>query len=151
MKKTFLLWTIPAALLVFVLNLVGHFLYVVFYSYVISPGQEFVSYERHALVSAPYVTFVIGFVSMLCVSRWVSKRATANYRLVSAMLVPLLYSLIDISIVIYLKEYSSIPLLFAISYAPYFIAAYVGAGWTKRPEKPIEEPNPESTDQITSI
>src|SRR5688572_4573156 len=127
MKKNFWLWIIPGALLVFVLNLVGHFLYMVLYSYVIDPGQEFISYQQHAVTSAPYASFIVGFPAMLLICWWIGKRTPANLILTAALLTSVVYVLIDLSIVLYLAEYSMIILLFAISYIPYFIAAYVGA------------------------
>lgn len=127
MKISILIRIISAALLVFILNMAGHFLYMVIYSYAINPGQEFVAYQQHALASGPYVSFIIGFPAMLLVCRWVSKRAPETHVLVAALLVASVYVVVDLSILLYLKEYSSILLLFAISYIPYFVAAYVGA------------------------
>ena len=127
MKKNFWLWIIPGAVLVFILNIACHFLYMVFYGYVINPGQESVVYEQHALTSAPYASFIVGFPAMLLMCWWIGKKAPANLKLTAAVLTWLVVVLIDLSIVAALGEYSSIMLLFAISYAPYFIAAYVGA------------------------
>lgn len=127
MKKNFWLWIVPGAISVLILNLVAHFLYMVFYSYVVNPGQEFISYQQHALASAPYVSFIVGFPAMLLVCWWIAKRTPAKWALTGALLTGLAYLLIDLSIVVYLGEYSSILLLFAISYIPYLIAAYVGA------------------------
>lgn len=130
-KNNFWIWIIPAALFVFALNMGGHFLYVVLYSHLINPGQQFVQYEQHALVSAPYTSFLIGFPSMLFVCWWLGKKATGKFSLVAALLVAFVYLLIDVAILIFIGEFSKTVLLFAISYAPYFIAAYVGGSMSQ--------------------
>lgn len=128
MKKRIWLWIIPGALAVLILSITVHFLYVAFYSYVINPGQEFINYQQHALASAPYVSFIVGFPSMLLVCWWIARRTPSRkLAMTAALLTCALYIAIDLTIAISLGEFSSIVLLFAISYIPYLIAAYVGA------------------------
>lgn len=130
-NNNFWFWIVPAALLVFVLNMAGHFLYMVLYGYVINPGQQFVQYQQHAIASAPYTTFLTGFPSMLFAGWWVGKKAPAKFSIATALLVAFVYLLIDVTILIFIGEFSQTVLLFAISYAPYFIAAYVGGSMSQ--------------------
>lgn len=127
MKKNVWLWIVPGALFVLFVNLAAHLLYMVLFSYVISPGQEFASYEQHALKSAPYVSFIIGFPTMFFTCWWIAKRAPARWAITAAILTCIVYILIDVASVLYLGEYAMIVTLFAISYIPYLIAAYVAA------------------------
>lgn len=130
-KNNFWFWIIPAALLVFVLNIAGHFLYVIFYSHVINPGQQFVRYQQHAITSAPYTSFLIGFPVMIFAGWWIGKKAPAKFSIVAGLLVAFVYLLIDVTILILIGEFSKTPLLFAISYAPNFIAAYAGGSMSQ--------------------
>ena len=125
-SKKFWLLPLPGAALVLALNLAAHVLYVIVYSHVINPGHELADYQQHAIVSAPYVTSIVGFPSMILVCWQIAKRTPENYRYVTALSVPVIYLLIDTMILFLMDQMSSFGLLFAISYAPYFVGAFIG-------------------------
>lgn len=125
-SKSFWFLPLPGAVLVLVLNLAAHVLYVILYSHVINPGHELVYYEQHAIVSAPYVTSIVGFPSMILVCWQIAKRTPKKYRHVTALSVPVIYLVIDTMIVVLMDQLSMFGLLFAISYAPYIVGAFIG-------------------------
>ena len=126
-SKRFWLLPLPGAAFVMALNLAAHILYMIVYSHVIDPGHELVAYQQHAVASAPYVTSIVGFPSMIFVSWQIAKRTPRNYRYVTALSVAVIYLLMDTTIIVLMDQLSQFGLLFAISYAPYIVAAFIGS------------------------
>jgi hypothetical protein len=120
------IWIIPTALAVMVVNVAIHILYMVAYSYVIDPGQDEAHYQAHAMLSAPYSSIVAGMPLMFFACRWIGKKFEARLNLTAAMLVWLVYFLIDITVIIFAGELFRMALLFTISFATKFAAAYFG-------------------------
>src|SRR5918998_123220 len=119
-------WIIPAAVAVLVTNVVIHILYMVAYSYLINPGQDAAHYQAHAQLSAPYSSIVIGMPLMFLVCRWIGRRFEARLSVTAALLVWLLYFLIDITVLVFAGELSRLALLFVISFVTKLAAAYLG-------------------------
>ena len=120
-------WIIPAAIAVMIVNVALHILYVVAYSYVINPGQDAAYYQAHARVSAPYSSIVVGMPLMFLACRWVGRKFAARFAVTAALLVWLVYFLIDLTVLLLAGELSSrLALLFIISFATKSAAAYLG-------------------------
>ena len=119
-------WIIPTAIAVMVLNVAIHILYMVAYSYVINPGQDEAHYQAHAKLSAPYSSIVVGMPLMFFACRWIGKKFEARLSLTAALLVWLVYFLIDITVIIFAGELFRVALLFTISFATKLAAAYLG-------------------------
>ncbi len=118
---------LPGAVLVLALNLAAHIVYVIFYSYLINPGHDVADYQQHAIASAPYVTFIVGFPVTIFVCWAIARRTPRRYAYAMALLVPVVYLLLDTVLLLVMNHLSYFGLLFAISYAPYLVAAVIGA------------------------
>ncbi len=119
-------WIIPAAVAVLVTNLAIHILYMVAYYHLINPGQDTAHYHAHAKLSAPYSSIFVGMPLMFLVCRWVGKKFAARFSVTAALLVWLVYFLIDITILVSAGEFRRSALLFVVSFVTKFAAAYLG-------------------------
>lgn len=117
---------IPAAIAVLVANVAIHILYMVAYSYLINPGQDEAHYQAHAKLSAPYSSIVIGMPVMFLVCRWIGRRFASRFSVTAALLVWLLYFLIDITVLVLAGELGRLALHFVISFVTKLAAAYLG-------------------------
>jgi hypothetical protein len=119
-------WIIPAAIAVLVTNVAIHILYVVAYSYLINPGRDAAFYQAHAELSAPYSSIVVGMPLMFLACRWVARRFEARLSVTAALLVWLVYFLIDITALVFAGEIGRLALLFVISFVTKLAAGYLG-------------------------
>lgn len=124
--KNLWVWIIPTAVAVMIVNVVIFILYMVAYSYVINPGQNEAHYQTYAMLSAPYSSIVVGMPLMFLACRWIGNKFEARHCLTAALLVWLVYFLIDITVIIFAGEFSRVALLFTISFATKLAAAYFG-------------------------
>jgi hypothetical protein len=109
-----------------ILNVVLHVLYMVVYSYVINPGQEASAYQAHAEFSAPYSSIVGGVPLMFLAGRWIGGRVASGNSTKAALLVWLVYFLIDITVVTIAGALAELALLLTLSYTSKLAAAYLG-------------------------
>lgn len=112
--------------MVFVGNVGIHVLYMVAYSYLISPGRDMAHYQAHAQLSGPYSSIVVGMLLMFLVCRWMGKKFAAESRVTAALLIWLLYILIDMILVMFAGGPGGLAFVLVISYATKFAAAYLG-------------------------
>ena len=97
------------------------------YSYVINPGQDAAYYQAHARVSAPYSSIVVGMPLMFLACRWIGRKFAARFAIIAALLVWLVYFLIDLTVLLLAGELASrLALFFIISVATKLAAAYLG-------------------------
>ena len=125
-KKNRWVLIVPAAIVVLILNVAVHVLYMVVYSYLINPGQDMARYQAHAEFSAPYSSIIFGIPLMFLACRWIGKKFAARLSLTAALLVWLVYFLIDITVLVSAGGLGRMALLVAISFATKFAAAYFG-------------------------
>ncbi|MDX6613319.1 MAG: hypothetical protein QOD75_2505 [Blastocatellia bacterium] len=126
-KKNGWLWIIPSAIAVMIINVAIHILYIVAYSYVINPGHDAAFYQAHAQVSAPYSSIVVGIPLMFLACRWIGRKFAARFVITAALLVWLVYFLIDMTVFLFAGELSSrLALLVIISVLTKLAAAYLG-------------------------
>ena len=121
-----LAWIVGAALFIMFVNVVLSVLYIVFYSYFINPGHDERFYQEYARTAAPYCSIVAGIPLFYFVCRWLRGRWEADFAVKSALLVWLVYALIDISIIGAAGFTVQIAVLAAISMATKFVSAYFG-------------------------
>ena len=119
-------WIIPTAIAVMVANVAIHILYMVAYGYVINPGQDAAHYQAHAEFSAPYSSIIVGMPLMFFACRWIGRKFEARLSLTAALLVWLVYFLIDLTVIIFAGELFRMALIFTISFATKLAAAYLG-------------------------
>jgi hypothetical protein len=120
------LWIVPAALIVLIGNVGIHVLYMVAYSYLINPGQDMAHYQAHAQFSGPYSSIVVGIPLMFLVCRWIGKKFAPESSVTATVLVWLVYFLIDLTVILFAGALGGLALLFVISFATKFAAAYFG-------------------------
>lgn len=121
----------PTALAVLILNVLIHFLYMVVYGYLINPGHDNSFYEAHAQFSGPYSSIIVGMPLMFFAGRWIGRKFPARNSVKAALLVWLVYFLIDISVIAAVGALASIALLFSISFLTKLGAAWLGGVWAR--------------------
>lgn len=123
---------IPFALGVMVVNVLISVLYVVVYSFLIDPGHDEAYYQAYAEVSAPYSSIIAGIPLMFLAGRWIGGKFPKGNSVKAAMLVWLVYFLIDFAVIAAVGALAQIALLFAISFSTKFVAAYLGGLWAQK-------------------
>ena len=96
------------------------------YSYLISPGRDMAYYQAHAQFSAPYTSIVVGMLLMFFVCRWMGQKFAAESSITAALLIWLVYVVIDITLVVVAGGAGELALVLVISYATKLAAAYLG-------------------------
>ena len=111
-----LAWLVGVALLVIIANVLASVLYMVVYSYLIDPGHDAQYYNDRIQTAAPYCSIVAGIPLMFLagwrVSGWWNGESPAR----SAVIVWLVYVLIDLSVLLAAGMNTRTALLFAVSF-----------------------------------
>src|SRR5688572_25194576 len=110
---------IGLALGVMAVNVAVSILYMVVYSHAIDPGHEKAYYEAHVRIAAPYCSIVAGIPIMFLVGWWVGMRP--------AIVVWLVYALVDVAVVAASGPTWRIGALVAVSLVTKLVSAYLGA------------------------
>jgi hypothetical protein len=111
-----LAWLVGVALLVMIANVAISVLYMVIYSYLIDPGHDQRYYEGHIQMAAPYCSIVAGIPLMFLAGWWVSRSWNGEFPIRSALVVWLVYVVIDLSVLLAAGLNWRIALLFAVSF-----------------------------------
>lgn len=117
---------IPFALGVMLVNVLISVLYVVVYSYAIDPGQDAGYYQAHAQVAAPYCSIVAGIPLMFLAGRWIGGKFPKGNSVKAALLMWLVYFVLDLAIVVAAEAMAQIALVFTVSFVTKVVAAYFG-------------------------
>ena len=117
---------IPFALGVMIVNVLISVLYVVVYSYGIDPGHDEAYYQAYAQVAAPYSSIVAGIPLMFLAGRSIGSKFPKGNSVKVALLVWLVYFLLDFAIIVAAGALAQIALLFTISFVTKLVAAYLG-------------------------
>ena len=121
------LWIVPTAIAVMIANVGIFILYMVAYSYLINPGQNEAHYQAHAQFSGPYSSIVVGIPLMFLGCRWIGKKFASESSVTAALLVWLVYFLVDLTVILFSGALGGrLALLVVISFATKFAAAYFG-------------------------
>lgn len=125
-----LAWIIAAAIFILVVNVGLSVLYMVFYGYVINPGQVEQFYQDHVQTAAPYCSIVFGIPLFYFVCRWIGGKWEKDFAVKAAISVWIAYAVIDLSIVAASVAASEITLsvvgLVTASLITKLISAYLG-------------------------
>ena len=120
-------WLVGIAVLVMVANILVSVLYMVVYSYLIAPGHDTQYYEAHIQTAAPYSSIVAGIPLMFLAGYWISSWWEGKFAVESALVVWLLYALIDFSALMAGGFTSKAAILVAVSLITKLAAVYAGA------------------------
>jgi len=123
---------IPFALGVMIVNIIISVLYVVVYSYLIDPGHDEAYYQAYAQFAAPYSSIIAGIPLMFLAGRWIGGKFPKGSSVKAALLMWLVYFLIDLSIIAAAGALIQIALLFVVSFSTKFVAAYLGGVLAQR-------------------
>jgi len=96
------------------------------YSLLIDPGHDQVYYEAHAQVAAPYSSIIAGIPLMFLAGRWIGSKFSKGNSVKAALLMWLVYFVLDLAAVAASGAIGQIAVLFAISFATKLGAAYLG-------------------------
>ena len=121
-----LVWIIGAALLSMIVNVVLSILYIAFYSYFINPGHSHAFYEEYAQTAAPFCSIIFGIPVLYIVARWIGGKWESNFAVKAALLVWLVYALIDLSALTAAGWTIQLAVISFISMTTKLIAAYFG-------------------------
>ena len=117
---------IPFALGVMVVNVVISILYVVVYSFLIDPGHDEAYYQAYAQVAAPYCSIIAGIPLMFLAGRWLGGKFPQGNSVKAALLMWLVYFLIDLAIIVAAGALAQIAFLFTISFVTKLGASFLG-------------------------
>ena len=112
------------ALGVMAANVAISFLYMVVYGHVIDPGHDQAYYNAHIQKAGPYCSLVAGIPVMFLVGWWMGMQP--------ALIVWLIYTVIDLAIVVTWGATSRIGVVVTLSYLTKLGATYLGglvASW----------------------
>jgi hypothetical protein len=121
-----LAWIIGAAIFILIVNVAMSFLYIAFYSYFINPGHDEQFYQEYAMSAAPYCSIIAGIPIFYFVCRWISSKWESNFAVKAALLVWLVYVLIDLSILTAAGFTLTLAVIAAISLLTKLASAYLG-------------------------
>jgi hypothetical protein len=100
MKQTkFWLQLAALALLLHIVLIILSILEVTIYSYLIVPGRDQASYQRHAQASGPWISGIFGFVLVFMMVSWFIRKHTGR-DLQFAIALPLVYIIMDVLILL---------------------------------------------------
>lgn len=117
---------LPVALGVMVLNVVIFVLFMVVYGNAINPGHPEAFYHEYAKQAGPYSSIIAGIPLMFLAGRWYGKKFNGSNCVKAALLIWLIYFVIDLVIIAFSGELINILALFIVSFSTKFLGAYFG-------------------------
>lgn len=93
-------WLIGAAIFILVVNVSLSVVYMIVYGYLINPGQPETFYQDHINIAAPYCSIVFGIPLFYLVCRWIGRKWERSFAVKAALLVWLVYWIIDLTVII---------------------------------------------------
>lgn len=123
-----LLLALPTAIVVGILNVFLFFLFMVLYGHVINPGHEDSFYQEAANRFGPISSIICGIPLMYLAGRWIGKRVGPQLTIKAALLVWLIYFIVDVAIVAaggFLTSPYAVTVV-VISFTTKLIAVYLG-------------------------
>ncbi len=125
-----LAWIIGAAVLVLVINVVVSLIVIETNVFLINPGRDDAYYQEYAETVAPYSSIIAGVPLMFLMCRRVGGWWEADFAIKAAILVWLVYAVIDVLVLLGAVMSVGVPtrmiVLTAISVTTKFAAAYFG-------------------------
>jgi hypothetical protein len=120
-------WLVGVGILVMVANVLVSILYMVVYGYLIDPGHDEQYYNAHIQAAAPYSSIVAGIPLMFLAGFWISRWWGGKFGVESALVVWLVYALIDFTALMATGFTSWMAILVAVSLSTKLAAIYAGA------------------------
>lgn len=118
---------VGAAIFILIVNVALSFAYMVVYSYAINPGHDEQFYQEHIKTAAPFCSIFFGIPLFYFVCRWIGGKWEKEFVLKSAILVWIIYAIIDLSIIAAASGITLIVSGFvAVSLITKLISAYLG-------------------------
>jgi hypothetical protein len=117
---------IGATIFILIVNVAMSFLYIAFYSYFINPGHDEQFYQEYAMSAAPYCSIIAGIPIFYFVCCWIGSKWESNFAVKAALLVWLVYVLIDLSILTATGFTLTLAVIAAISCLTKLASAYLG-------------------------
>ena len=129
------IWIITYALLIMAVNVGISVLYMVVYGHLLNPGQPASHYQEHVQIAAPYSSIIAGAPLFYLAGRFLTRRWPTTLRVRAALLVALIYALIDIALLAATGVQLRLLIFVVISIATKFLAAFLGgnAATTSKP------------------
>ena len=127
MNLSRLAWLAGVAVLVMVTNVLVSILYMVVYGYLIDPGHDQQYYDAHIQVAAPYSSILAGIPLMFLAGYWISRWWEGKFAVQSALVVWLVYALIDSAALMAAGFESRMAIFVAVSILTKLAAIYAGA------------------------
>ena len=122
------LWlAVPTAIVTGILNVFLFFLFMVLYGHVINPGHEESFYQEAAHQFGPLSSIVCGMPLMYFAGRWIARRVGPDLAVTGAVLVWLVYFVVDFAVVAASGVLMSVLPLIVISFGTKLLAVYLGA------------------------
>ena len=103
------------------------FLEVAIYSYLINPGKDLILYEKHAEITAPYISGIFGFVLFFLLNAYWTKKNYTNAAKLSLIL-PLTYLCLDLTLLLSVGniDWSEFILIFILANGAKFLGSILG-------------------------
>lgn len=121
-----LAWIIGAAIFILIVNVSLSVAYMVFYSYLINPGQEEQFYQEHIQIAAPYCSIFFGIPLFYFVCRWIGGKWEKEFAVKASIFVWIVYLLIDVTVLVAAGLTLKVVVLATISLTTKFVSAYFG-------------------------
>jgi len=125
-----LAWIIGAAIFVLAINVGVSILYVAFYSYLINRGHDEHYYQEYAKMVAPYSSILVGMPLMFLICWWVGSWWEADFAVKAAILIWLVYAVIDVLVLVVAGISGGVPtrliILTSISLITKLATSYLG-------------------------
>lgn len=127
-RKAKLLLALPVAIVTGILNVFLFFLFMVLYGRVINPGHEESFYQEAANRFGPVSSIIFGIPLMYLAGRWIGIRVGPQLAIKAALLVWLIYFIVDVAIVAAAGFFTGLfqVVLVAVSFTTKLIAVYFG-------------------------
>ena len=110
-----------------VVNVALSFVYMVVYSHLIDSGHDERYYREHVKVAAPYCSIVAGIPLMFLAGWWIAAWWEVAFAVKAALMVWLIYALIDIAALTAAGLTTRLAVLAAVSLLTKLAAVYLGA------------------------
>ena len=122
---------IPTAIVVGVLNVLLFVLFMVLYSHVFNAGHDEAFYQAAAQKFGPVASIVSGIPLMFLAGYWVSRRLGPHNGMVGAIVVWVVYFVLDLAIVAGSGQLLTIFPLFFASFATKMLAVLAGGQFAR--------------------
>lgn len=117
------IWALVIHIVLIAISILEVFIYSLF-----KPNQEENFYTEHAQLTGPYISIIFGFIIFYFVAKYLSKKITRKKKIIIALFLPIIYTILDFIMV----QYSGVNwnqhlLIFSISALAKLTGSFLGA------------------------